>query len=76
MPERKRTKENDAYKIYEEIIKNNIEYEHFIKHMDMDMDKDRLDEIVSMMLETVCARRKKICIAGNDYRQSLSKGNL
>ena len=31
--ERKRKETNDAYKIYEEIIKDNIEYEHFIKHI-------------------------------------------
>ena len=31
-PERKGTEAADAYSVYEEIIKDNIEYEHFIKH--------------------------------------------
>ncbi|HGS9149075.1 helix-turn-helix domain-containing protein [Clostridioides difficile] len=72
--ERKRTEANDAYKIYEEIIKDNIEYEHFIKYMNM--DKDRLDEIVSIMLETVCTRRKTIRIAGDDYPAELVKAKF
>lgn len=73
-PERKRKEANDAYKIYEEIIKDNIEYEHFIKHTDI--DKDRLDEIVSIMLETVCTRRKTIRIAGDDYPAELVKAKF
>ena len=72
--ERKRKEANDAYKIYEEIIKDNIEYEHFIKHTNM--DKDRLDEIVSIMLETVCTRRKTIRIAGDDYPAELVKAKF
>ena len=31
--ERKGTEAADAYSVYEEIIKDNIEYEHFIKHI-------------------------------------------
>ena len=72
--ERKRKEANDAYKVYEEIIKDNIEYEHFIKHTDI--DKDRLDEIVSIMLETVCTRRKTIRIAGDDYPAELVKSKF
>ena len=72
--ERKRKEANDAYKIYEEIIKDNIEYEHFIKHTDI--DKDRLDEIVSILLETVCTRRKTIRIAGDDYPAELVKAKF
>ncbi len=51
-PERKGTEAADAYSVYEEIIKDNIEYEHFIKHTNI--DRERLDEIVSLILETVC----------------------
>ena len=72
--ERKRKEMNDAYKIYEEIIKDNIEYEHFIKYTDI--DKDRLDEIVSIMLETVCTRRNTIRIAGDDYPAELVKSKF
>ena len=55
-PERKGTEAADAYSVYEEIIKDNIEYEHFIKHTNI--DRERLDEIVSLILETVCTKRK------------------
>ena len=37
------------------------------------MDKDRLDEIVEIMLETVCTARKTIRIAGDDYPAALVK---
>ena len=46
-PERKGTEAADAYSVYEEIIKDNIEYEHFIKHTNI--DRERLDEIVSLI---------------------------
>ena len=59
-PERKRTeaKTNSAIEIYREIIKDNIDYDILIQ--DPKMDKDRLDEIVEIMLETVCTARKTI----------------
>ena len=73
-PERKGTEATDAYSVYEEIIKDNIEYEHFIKHTDIDME--RLDEIVSLILETVCTKRKTIRIAGDDYPAELVKAKF
>ena len=68
-PERKRKEVNDAYKIYEEIIKDNIEYDHLVTYGRV--EKERLDEIVSLILETVCTRRKTIRIAGDDYPADL-----
>ena len=73
-PERKRKEAADAYSVYEEIIKDNIEYEHFIKHTDI--DRERLDEIVSLILETVCTKRKTIRIAGDDYPAELVKAKF
>ena len=73
-PERKGTEAADAYSVYEEIIKDNIEYEHFIKHTDI--DRERLDEIVSLILETVCTKRKTIRIAGDDYPAELVKAKF
>ena len=70
-PERKRTERNDAYRVYEEIIKDNIEYDILLQ--DMKFDHDRLNEIVDIMLETVCTARKKIRIAGDDYPAELVK---
>ena len=73
-PERKRKEANDAYKIYEEIIKGNIEYDHLINYDRV--EKDRLDEIVDLILETVCSRRKTISIAGDDYPAELVKAKF
>ena len=73
-PEKKRTERNDAYSVYEEIIKDNIEYDHFVRYGQV--DKDRLDEIVSIILETVCSKRKTIRIAGDDYPAELVKAKF
>ena len=73
-PERKRKEVNDAYKIYEEIIKDNIEYDHLVTYGRV--EKERLDEIVSLILETVCTRRKTIRIAGDDYPAELVKAKF
>ena len=46
-PERKRTERNDAYRVYEEIIKDNIDYDILLQ--DRSLDRDRLNEIVDLM---------------------------
>ena len=73
-PERKRTERNDAYRVYEEIIKDNIAYDILLQ--DRSLDRDRLNEIVDLMLETVCTARKKIRIAGDDYPAELVKSKF
>ena len=76
-PERKRRKEAEAqtaFEIYREIIKENIDYDILIQ--DMKFDGDRLNEIVDLMLETVCTRRKTIRIAGDDYPAELVKAKF
>ena len=60
--------------MYEAIIKDNIEYEHFIKHTNI--DRERLDEIVSLILEPVCTKRKTIRIAGDDYPEMCIRDSL
>ena len=72
--ERKRTERNDAYRVYEEIIKDNIEYDILLQ--DMKFDHDRLNEIVDIILETLCTSRKKIRIAGDDYPAELVKSKF
>lgn len=75
-PERKGTEATtqSAVEIYREIIKDNIEYD--ILMQDSRMDKDRIDEIVDLMLETVCTARKTIRIAGDDYPAELVKAKF
>ena len=64
----------DAVRAYEEVIKENIEYPYLIQ--DKSVDKGMLDEIVSLMLETVCTRRRMIRIAGDDYPAELIKSKF
>ena len=71
---RKEAAAQSAFEIYEEIIKDNISYD--ILKQDMPYDYDRLDEIVDLMLETVCTRRKTIRIAGDDYPAELVKAKF
>ncbi len=66
---RKETDAQTAFEIYREIIKDNIDYD--ILTQDMKFDGDRLDEIVDLMLETVCTRKKTIRIAGDDCSAEL-----
>ena len=75
-PERKGTeaKTQSAVEIYRDIIKDNIEYD--ILTQDPHMDKDRLDEIVDLILETVCTARKTLRIAGDDYPAELVKAKF
>ena len=75
-PERKGTEASrqSAFEIYREIIRDNIEYSHLLG--DPRIDKDRLDEIVELVLETVCSARKTIRIAGDDYPAELVKAKL
>ncbi|MGF0008604.1 DUF6017 domain-containing protein [Eubacteriales bacterium SGI.150] len=75
-PERKgkEAAAQSAVEIYREIIKDNIEYDILIQ--DSRMDKDRIDEIVDLMLETVCTARKTIRIAGDDYPAELVKAKF
>ncbi len=63
-----------AVRAYEEVIKDNIEYAYLVQ--DKNIDKGMLDEIVSLMLETVCTRRKVIRIAGDDYPAELVKSKF
>ncbi|MDT2935497.1 DUF6017 domain-containing protein [Lactococcus lactis] len=75
-PERKgkEASTQSAVEIYLEIIKDNIEYEHLTT--DKTIDRDRLDEIVEIMLEIICTARKTIRIAGDDYPAELVKAKF
>ena len=74
--ERKRTeaRSQSAVDMYREIIMDNISYDVLIQ--DRSLDRDRLDEIVDLMLETVCTARKTIRIAGDDYPAELVKSKF
>lgn len=63
----KERREADAVSEYEEYrarIRKNIEYEYLIREFPYDVD--HIDEIVDLMLETVCAKRKVTRVAKTD----------
>ncbi|MBS6935647.1 MAG: helix-turn-helix domain-containing protein [Clostridium sp.] len=72
--ERKRKEATDAYRVYEEIIKDNIEYDYLIQ--DRHLDRDRIEEILALILETVCTKRRTIRIAGDDHPAELVKAKF
>ena len=75
-PERKGTEAANmsAFEIYREIIRENIEYPFMLERYPY--DKDRIDEIVDLLLETVCTARKTIRVAGDDYPAELVKSKF
>ena len=59
---------------YRELILENIEYDILIQNERM--DRDRLDELVELMVDTVCSRREMIRIAGDDYPAEVVKSRF
>ena len=75
-PERKRKEAatQSAFEIYREIVMENISYDILIA--DSHIDRERLDELVDLMLETICTARTTIRIAGDDYPAELVKAKF
>lgn len=73
-PERKRTEADSAYSVYEQIIKENIEYDLLRERNPRELD--RIDEIVDLILETVCTARNRLRIAGDDIPAEVVKSKF
>ena len=63
-----------AREVYREIILDNIEYEYLIQ--DDHIDREQLDEIAELIVDTVCSARKTIRIAGDDYPAEVVKSRF
>ena len=63
-----------SYSVYEEIIKDNIAYDYLIQ--DRYLERDRIEEILALILETVCTKGKTIRIAGDDHPAELVKARF
>ena len=57
-----------------ETVKKNIGYEILLQ--DKKTVKDRLEEIVDLIVETLCSTKSTICVSGDDYPASLVKEKL
>ena len=59
---------------YRELILENIEYDYLCR--DDRLDRDMLNELVELMVDTVCSRRETIRIAGDDYSAEVVKSRF
>lgn len=62
----------DAIDVYREIIYENIEYDIMCGRY----DKERVDEIAELILETVCSTKKTIRIGGDDFPAEVVKSRF
>ena len=63
-----------ARKAYREVVLENIGYEYLIE--DPKIDREQLDEIAELIVDTVCSARKTIRIAGDDYPAEVVKSRF
>ncbi len=66
--------QRSARKIYREIILDNLEYDLLIQNPRF--DRKRLDELVELIVDTVCSARQTIRIAGDDYPAEVVKSRF
>ncbi len=59
---------------YRGLIRENIGYDDFVR--EHPYDAAQLDEMVELMVETVCSKKKNIRVAGNDFPQAVVKSRL
>ena len=59
---------------YRELLKENIEYDILAENHRL--DRERIDELLELMTDTVCTRRKTLRIAGDDYPAEVVKSRL
>lgn len=62
----------ETMKRYEDIIKENIEYDLLCERL----DQTRLDEIVTLMVETVCTSRKSVRVASDEFPAEVVRSKL
>lgn len=60
--------------VYREIIKENISFDYLLE--DLPHDHDRLEEILELIVETVCSTKKYIRVAGTDYPAEIVRSRL
>ena len=59
---------------YREVIRENICYDDFVR--ERPYDAAQLDEMVELIVETVCSRKETIRVAGDDFPQVVVKSRL
>ena len=63
-----------GYEEAREIVRENIEYDILVQ--DPRQDREQLDEVVELIAETLCSRKKTIVVAGDEYPSEMVKEKL
>lgn len=63
-----------GYDEVKETVKENIEYDCLISNPRQ--NRERLDEVVDLITETLCSRKQYIVVAGDEYPAELVKQKL
>ena len=63
-----------GYEEAKEIVKENIEYDCLVS--DPKANRERLDEVVDLIAETLCSRKQTLVIAGDEYPAQMVKDKL
>ena len=61
-----------GYEEARETVKENLDYDILVERY----SRERLDEIVDLMVETLCSRKATIVVSGNEYPAQLVKEKL
>lgn len=64
----------DARESYRNLLLENIDYDVLIQ--DSQIDREQLEEIVEILVDTICTSRKTICIAGDDFPAEVVKSRF
>lgn len=72
--ETKRRETNRDREAYRKLILDNIEYDILVH--DRSRDRDRIDELVSIMVDTVCSTKKFVRVGGEDLPAEVVKSRL
>ena len=73
-PERKRKEATDAYSVYEEIIKDNIEYDHFVRYGQVDKFIAFSRILPSRLAVVLLCQKEDLSIPGNLLTARISAG--
>ena len=71
---RERPVDHQEMDAYRSLIRENIRYEDFVQKRPWDVGQ--LDEMVELMVETVCSNRENVRVCGNDLPQAVVKSRL
>ena len=68
------TDESTKREQYRELLKENIEYDILTENSRL--NRERIDELLELMTDTVCTNRKTLRIAGDDYPAEVVRSRL